>query len=725
MSNNAKTPPIATGLNDAQRRAVEHRGSHLLVVAGPGSGKTRVLTQRIAHLIASGEQASRILAVTFTNKAASEIKARLEKTIGEEAQWIWAGTFHSICAKILRYSAQDMGLDKSFQILDSDDSERVLITLLREKNAELDTKTARASARAIKEQISLMKNQFQDPALKQLSSEYPDIGRRYQERLAKMNAFDFDDLLVRTAQHLHTPEGARWVQKFDHVLVDEFQDTNTVQLKILEALKGTAYVCAVGDAAQGIYSWRGADNAVMQKFTELFAPAEVVTLTENYRSTPEIVQVCQSILDQDPTAPFHITLETSNASGKAVVMCEFDDDRDESDYAVSKIKTGSMPPESYAILVRTIAQTRSFEERLLNAALPYVVVGGLRFYERAEIKDALAHLKAAVFPLDINALQRAASSPRRGIGPKTLETIAQNAIELGGLLTALTSYEGAKASQVHDLGAYLSAVSKAALDSPAAALKLILASGLRDAVSKAEDAEARLENLDELLAAAAEFETKNQDPEITPTLAFLEHTSLYSSADDRQQGAVQLLTIHSAKGREFPVVFLPGLEEELLPHVRSLYDTAALEEELRLFYVGASRAEKELHLTYCRQRMLFGKTHPRSPSRFLAPLKELPPTTLQIVETPHRKSPWSQGHRAAPRAATSWSAPFKNPPPPVQARQSTTPALSQEQLPKNALVSHTSFGDGVVLATGTDTVTVKFADRSRILSIALAPLTLR
>ena len=230
MSNNAKTPPIATGLNDAQRRAVEHRGSHLLVVAGPGSGKTRVLTQRIAHLIAGGEQASRILAVTFTNKAASEIKARLEKTIGEEAQWIWAGTFHSICAKILRYSAQDMGLDKSFQILDSDDSERVLITLLREKNAELDTKTARASARAIKEQISLMKNQFQDPALKQLSSEYPDIGRRYQERLAKMNAFDFDDLLVRTAQHLHTPEGARWVQKFDHVLVDEFQDTNTVQL---------------------------------------------------------------------------------------------------------------------------------------------------------------------------------------------------------------------------------------------------------------------------------------------------------------------------------------------------------------------------------------------------------------------------------------------------------------------------------------------------------------
>ena len=269
------------------------------------------------------------------------------------------------------------------------------------------------------------------------------------------------------------------------------------------------------------------------------------------------------------------------------------------------------------------------------------------------------------------------------------------------------------------------AVSKAALDSPAAALKLILSSGLRDAVSKSEDAEARLENLDELLAAAAEFETKNQDPEVTPTLAFLEHTSLYSSADDRQQGAVQLLTIHSAKGREFPVVFLPGLEEELLPHIRSLYDTAALDEELRLFYVGASRAEKELHLTYCRQRMLFGKTHPRSASRFLAPLKDLPPTTLQIVETPHRKSPWSQGHRAAPRAATSWSAPFKNPPPPVQARQSTTPALSQEQLPKNALVSHTSFGDGVVLATGTDTVTVKFADRSRILSIALAPLTLR
>lgn len=711
-------------LNDEQTRAVKHAEGNLLVVAGPGSGKTRVLTNRIAHLIENNTHPSRILAVAFTNKAASEIKERLAKST-DSASAVWAGTFHSTCAKILRIDATQAGVSKNFQILDTDDQEKVFATLVKEQDQAVDAKTAKGIARQARESVSLSKNTGRPVSEAPMPPGFRYLGTRYQERLGKMGALDFDDLLIKTRDYVASAEGQHWRNRFDHVLVDEFQDTNKVQLELLVLLGQASCVTAVGDAAQGIYSWRGADNTVINRFTEVFAPATVIKLEENYRSTPEIVAVCQRVLEIDSSNSHRITLRTSNKSGPPVELREFQDDRDEACHVASVIKADYDDLSSHAVLVRTIAQTRVFEQEFVSRKIPYVVVGGLRFYDRAEIKDALAHLKAAVFPMDIPSLSRLVTAPRRQIGPKTLDVITQQALLKGSLIEALSTEPLSSQPKLVALRDHLLGVQKAAATSPAAALRFILDSGLRDFVSKLDDGESRLENLEQLVSSASENSSSSGLP---ATIEFLERVSLYSSTDTEQgSNAVSLVTIHSAKGREFRSVFVPGLEEDFLPHIKSVSSQDQIDEEARLLYVAVSRAEERLCLSHCKSRMLYGKVTSRTPSRFLEFIDDLPTEVLR-KQSSSRGNSWTSNHRSTPRGVGSWSSSVLSKAEPSVTRpaleKQAGPRVSPDSLSPGTRVSHQIFGPGVVSEISKNQVTVVFKDKSRVLSLEHAPLSL-
>lgn len=714
-------------LNNEQDQAVRHAGTNLLVVAGPGSGKTRVLTHKIAHLISSGTPPWRILAVAFTNKAATEVKERLVKMEIDSSK-VWAGTFHSTCAKILRLDSEKAGVPKNFQILDADDQERVYITLIKEMNSDLESKEVKDLARQSRDAVSLAKNTGLHPSQASLPPGLRNVGSIYQDRLAKMGALDFDDLLVKTRDYLLSEDGANWRSRFDQVLVDEFQDTNAVQLELLSLLSQNALVTAVGDAAQGIYSWRGADNTVVNRFVDVFAPAHVIKLEENYRSSPEIVSVCQRVLEIDSSNKHAVSLRTSNPSGPPVELREFADDRDEAAHISAVIKSSTLSLSEHAVLVRTIAQTRVFEQSFVDNRIPYVVVGGLKFYDRAEIKDALAHLKAAVFPMDIASLSRAVAAPRRQIGPKTIETIEKQALLSGSVIEALKSSDLSKQPKIRMLCEHLEKVRDIAESSPSDALRYILDSGLRDYVSKMEDGQSRLENLDQLVSSASEVFA--QDTGVSATVEFLERVSLYSSTDtDTSPSAVSLVTIHSAKGREFPSVFVPGLEEDFLPHVKSIGSQDQIDEESRLLYVAVSRAEHRLCLSHCSSRMLYGKVVPRHPSRFLEYIEDLPPEVLRKSRSARGNS-WTSNHRSTPRGAGAWSSSVlstKPNPPQNISRLSpevpTGPRLDLATVKVGDKVSHSAFGPGVIKEINGRHVTVVFKDKTRILDQQHAPMS--
>ena len=733
-------------LNDAQRRAVTHEGSHLLVVAGPGSGKTRVLTHRIAHLVKTGVSPREILAVTFTNKAAGEIRSRLSQLVGDEtAKDMWAGTFHSMCARLLRYEHQSLLLPRQFQILDSNDSQRVVANLVREYNLADDAKNAMSLARELRDQFSYVKNTMRD------SSEFLEPGQAtlygaYVQRLQKMQALDFDDLLLFTLRFLEnkdSPQAARWRGRFRHVLVDEFQDTNAVQLALVKRFAESGLVTAVGDAAQSIYSWRGADHTVLDRFAAEFSPATVVMLGENYRSTPQIVQTCQSILDADLDAPYRLELSTSNPPGTPVQARECDDDRDEANYIASRIEASSIPASKQAVLVRTAAQTRSIEDEFVSRRIPYVVVGGLRFYDRAEVRDALSFLRAASYPCDVVSFQRAVAAPKRGVGDKTVAEIAAHALELGSLELALAGHTGRAAKALGEFAEILSQITASALtpdaqqSGPASAVQTVIDKAMRAHWAKDQDSQGRMENLEQLQAAAESFTKGNTvDGQVvseldgrSQLLAFLEHVALIAAVDEGKAECVQVMTMHAAKGREFQSVFVAGVEEEILPHVRSQSSHADLQEERRLFYVACSRAEQLLSITWCRSRFLFGKHRDQTPSRFLGDLPT-DPTILVRTRSANRKAPWTQNHRSRPVGTGSWAETASQPRPLAQAvvrsnQPSDSPRLSLQEASPGAVVAHVSFGDGEVLSVNGDSVTIVFSGTKRTLSLSLAPMSLK
>ena len=660
-------PEIDALLNPAQREAVHHGDGPLLVLAGAGSGKTRVLTYRIAALIQGrGVPPQRILAVTFTNKAAGEMRARVERLVGPPvARAVWMGTFHAVCSRILRRSGAPIGVDPRFLIYDTEDQR----SLLREVMRALDVDDRLFPPAAVLAAIGRAKNELIDhPALAARAETSRDevIARLYagyQRRLDECRALDFDDLLMR-AVHLfreHPETLAEYQDRFRHILVDEYQDTNHAQYTLLSLLaRRHRNVCVVGDDDQAIYRWRGADVRNILEFERDYPDARVVKLEQNYRSTRRILDAAGALVRHNPHRHTKV-LWTENAEGEPVTLFEAFDGYDEARYVGDLIRAhraGGGHAGEIAVLYRTNAQSRQFEEMFLRVGIPYQIVGALRFYERAEIKDLLAYLRLAFNQTDDPSLRRVLNVPRRGIGDGSLRRIeawaqAQGTTLWEGLRRAGDAGVGPQPQRaIAEFVGLVDDLAKYAADHSAreVLVRAIDASGYRRMLEAegTDEAYGRIENLDELSAVAEEVEVVSGEGTLE---AFLEHLALITDVDTWQERAdrVTLMTLHSAKGLEFPVVVLAGLEEGLFPHVRSLEEEAGVEEERRLCYVGMTRAQQRLVLTYAHQRAAFGTSRPGLPSRFLAeiPAEMLVRTATQKTST----GDWPDEDRPVPDVA--------------------------------------------------------------------------
>ncbi len=658
-----KHPQYLEDLTPPQREAVTHLTGPMLVVAGAGSGKTRVVTRRIAHLVSQGIRPWRILALTFTNKAAHEMRSRVEQLVGEAPAWM--GTFHSVCARILRYDLPllDAGRDNRFTIMDQTDQEALVKQAL--KKLDIDDKTY--SAASLRSSISKAKSDLMDvddlPGVTPRDRVVQDVFREYESSLRQNNALDFDDLLVMAAKLLENrPEALeKYRARFPFILVDEYQDTNRTQYRLLRALAGKpANLHATGDPDQSIYSWRGADYRNIMDFQKDYPGAKIVRLEENYRSGKFILDVANHLIRHNQNR-LEKDLFTARPEGEKVTLIRTQSDRMEAVWIAERIKElrkkGGKLGET-AIFYRTNAQSRPLEEALLNSSVPYQLVGGVRFYERKEIKDALSHLKVRVNARDLASLRRLASS-RPGIGEKTLDKIALAAVqECKPVFEFLTGdsfgmhFKGKKVDEFARWSRKLAAVDISRAD--VAVKEIIAHSGLVEATlanaHKDDLAEERVENLNALMARASEFvrlrlensaaEPAAGDPDATEEevrastaidlAAFLEDVALVADVDGWASGVekVTLMTLHSAKGLEFDDVFLTGLEEGFLPH-RNCRDEAAVEEERRLFYVGITRAKQRAWITYATTRFVNGNFDFSSPSRFLA---ELPKSSLASLD---------------------------------------------------------------------------------------------
>lgn len=634
---------LIKNLNPPQKEAVLHGEGPLLILAGAGSGKTRVITNRIAHLIRErGVRPWNILAVTFTNKAANEMAERVRRQLsGGEVPLI--ATFHAACGRILRREIQLLGYQPTFAIYDDRDSERLLKDVL----AELDLDDKKFPPKAIGAKIDDYKNRGLfpediDPVATGdiFSSKVVQIYAAYQERLKKCNALDFGDMLIQTVRLLRDfPEVRRQYQeRFQWILVDEYQDTNPVQYYLIRLLAGERRnLCVVGDDDQSIYSWRGADIRNILEFEKDFPGVKVVRLEQNYRSTATILKAAGQVVSRNFGRKGK-ALWTDNPEGEPIQYLRVESDREEARYVcreISRLRVNSVPLEEMAVFYRTNAQSRLVEEALVSEALPYHIVGGVRFYARLEVKDILAYLRVLDNPADEVSLKRIINVPARGIGTATVDRIAGLAAQQGisffsamqkagegGLLSSGPRSKVAVFAALMERFREMSST----LSLPQLAQFMIEESGylarLRE--SRDEDDAERLENLEQLLAAMEEFTEKNSEAGLSE---FLEQVSLVSDLEQGEQGkpSVTLMTLHAAKGLEFRAVFMIGMEERLFPHVRALDDLDGMEEERRLCYVGMTRARERLYLLNARRRYLFGQEQTNQPSRFL---KDIPTELL-------------------------------------------------------------------------------------------------
>ncbi|MCU0436607.1 MAG: exodeoxyribonuclease V subunit gamma [Raineya sp.] len=633
------------GLNEPQRQAVIFTDGPLMIIAGAGSGKTRVLTYRIAHLIYHGVDPYNILALTFTNKAANEMRERIEKVIGEDAKNIWMGTFHSIFAKILRIEGDKIGYTRDFSIYDTEDSKSLIKSIVKELN--LDDKLYKAST--VYSRISGAKNRLvsyreynSNPIYRADDESYqrPEIGRIYQiyqERLFKANAMDFDDLLFNTnilfRDHLDVLN--KYQHKFKYVMVDEFQDTNISQYLITRKLASVYQnIAVVGDDAQSIYAFRGADIQNILNFERDYPTLKTIRLEQNYRSTKTIVQAANSVIAKNQ-AQLKKNVWTSNESGDLIELVKATSDAEEGRMVAQSIFEDKMQFKyknaDFAILYRTNAQSRSFEEALRRMGIRYQVVGGLSFYQRREIKDLIAYLRFSINHNDEEAFKRIINLPKRGIGDATITKIVviadEQKVAIWDVLSSSMKYIGGRAAIALDNFAMLiktfeiAAKQKNAYD---AALEIAKNSGLLKELYEDKSIEglARYENVQELLNAIKEF-VDNPENEDKTLGAFLQEVSLLTTLDEASEegedtkDAVTLMTIHSAKGLEFKNVFVVGMEEDLFPSQMMIGSRSELEEERRLFYVAITRAEKKLTLSYASSRYRFGRIKDCEPSRFL------------------------------------------------------------------------------------------------------------
>jgi DNA helicase-2/ATP-dependent DNA helicase PcrA len=693
--------PIIDPLNDAQRDAVTSPEAPILVVAGAGSGKTRVLVHRIAWLIqVENVSPLGILAVTFTNKAAAEMRNRIEKLLGVPVDNLWVGTFHGLAHRLLRRHWNEAHLPQSFQIIDADDQQRMIRRMCR--SLELDDTTW------VPREIQYFINKQKDEGLRpdNISPDGDDnrrqlihLYRLYQEACDKSGLVDFAEILLRAHElWLNNPDLLeRYRRRFRHLLIDEFQDTNSIQYAWLRLLAGdTGIPFAVGDDDQSIYAWRGARAEHLHKFQKDYPTARVIKLEQNYRSTGTILKAANAIIVNN-SSRLGKELWTDGSDGETIKLYSAYNERDEADFVVSQIQDwvnqGNSRQEA-AVLYRSNAQSRVFEEALLKVNMPYRVYGGQRFFERAEIKDALAYLRLIANRIDDASFERVVNTPTRGVGATTVNTIRQyaqaNAMTMWESATSLAGGQLA-ARAANAVQVFLALIETLDRDTKQLTLQeqvdhVIKHSGLITQIRKEprEKAEARIENLEELVSAASGFDDDDVEEDLAPLDAFLSHAVLESgdTQGDAWEDCVQLMTLHSVKGLEFPIVFMTGMEDGLFPHRRSLNSSDGLEEERRLAYVGTTRAMLKLYITHAEQRRMYGVDSFATPSRFISEIpdelvEEVRPR-IQVTRPLHRNS-------RNPGAAV--------------AKRSASGSLAEDRagIRLGQHVRHKKFGDGIVL----------------------------
>ncbi|GAB3366296.1 DNA helicase PcrA [Modestobacter lapidis] len=664
---------MLSGLNGPQRAAVVHEGGPLLIVAGAGSGKTRVLTHRISYLLgARHTQPGEILAITFTNKAAGEMKERVASLVGPRARAMWVSTFHSMCVRILRAEAAKLGMKSSFTIYDQGDSVRLMTMVAR----DLDLDSKRYPGRSLAAQVSNLKNELideesfapQTPPEKVLAEAY----RLYQRRLREAHSMDFDDLIMTTVNLLQAfPDVAEhYRRRFRHVLVDEYQDTNHAQYVLVRELVGgvggsatgpvpPAELCVVGDADQSIYAFRGATIRNIDEFERDYPDATTIVLEQNYRSTQRILRAANQVIARN-TSRRPKSLWSDAGDGELIEGYVAENEHDEAAWVAEQIDAltdeGKAQPKDIAIFYRTNNASRVFEEVFIRVGMPYKVVGGVRFYERREVRDALAYLKVVANPADVVSLRRVLNTPKRGIGERAEACVEQLAdrdrVPFAAALRRAAEAPGLATRSLKAIEEFVALLEEFEQlvetgSGPAALLESILdRTGYLTELSASADPqdEGRVDNLNELISVAAEFEAAHPGGTVTE---FLEQVSLVADADQipvtgDDAGVVTLMTLHTAKGLEFPVVFLTGLEDGVFPHLRALGDPRELEEERRLAYVGITRAQQRLFLSRATVRTSWGQPAYNPPSRFL---DELPADAVHWART--EPAPVSRGYASA------------------------------------------------------------------------------
>ncbi|WP_395145426.1 DNA helicase PcrA [Armatimonas sp.] len=713
--------PLLHSLNPVQREAVLHTEGPLLIFAGAGSGKTRVLTHRIAYLVLHQQVRPRnILAVTFTNKAAREMRERVEKLLGEGiAKEMWVGTFHSTCARLLRENGASIGLERDFVVYDDDDQ----MTLMKECLHQLNLDDRQYAPRAVLSLISRAKEKLILPEdfSKHFSGHFENVVARlftlYQEKLTMNRALDFDDLIGKAVRMLQQREDVRerYQSKFRYVLVDEYQDVNHAQYKLTQLLSGgNSNLCVVGDDDQGVYGWRGADIQIILDFEKDYPDAKTIKLEQNYRSSKTILDTSYDVISKNKGRKDK-KLWTDNAEGEAIRLLEAINEQEEAVYVATVIReavdSNVRKLSEFAVLYRTNAQSRMLEEVFINHRIPYTIIGGLRFYERKEIKDLLCYLKVIHNPFDSIALKRIVNVPARGIGAGTWAKLEERALALNCTIwEALADINalGLKPNLKKAVESFLALIVHLRSERETLSLtklteRLIEETGyVRDLErEKTVESQSRVENVQELLSVTQQFEESTEDPSLR---AFLEQTALIADVDKLGEGGVEcvvMMTLHSAKGLEFPVVFLIGMEEGIFPHFRSLQSDSSIEEERRLAYVGITRAQQELYLTFATRRTIFGNMSFNPPSRFLRDIAIERLAIPQGARLPSFLKSQQRELASTPAPIPTASSRAVPPPPAPTGRGSLVGAAkvtSAAPFRPGEKVKHAVFGQGVVVS---------------------------
>lgn len=704
------------GLNPQQAEAVINTEGPMLIMAGAGSGKTKVLTCRVANLLQKGVRPYRILAITFTNKAAAEMRERVNNMSGPAAKDVWLFTFHAFCARFLRMEIDKLpGYGGNFAIYDTADSQNLIKQILKEMN--LDDKRFQPSG--ILSRISNAKNALQDAAAfaRQAGDFYEqkvaDIYSRYEQKLQLNNALDFDDLLMLSIKLLQENKEVRekYQDRFDYLLVDEYQDTNHAQYLLTKFLAAKhRNICVVGDADQSIYGWRGADIQNILDFEKDYPDAKVIKLEQNYRSTQIILDAANAVIENN-TGRKPKNLWTENKSGADIIYFQAVDERDEARFVIEQLqnlqRTENKKLGDMAILYRTNTQSRIFEEMLIKSGISYNMVGGLKFYERKEIKDIIAYLRVIFNPADSLSLLRIINVPKRGIGDASLAKIqayaAGNNVSLFEAVSNAAAIDGLSSrfvSKLDDLAGIIFELMNLASEAPVEDLidRVLRDTGYLEELEneRTPQAQSRIDNLHELISVAQEFAASEEENNLEN---FLAHVALVSDIDDTELGedAITLMTLHSSKGLEFPVVFLVGMEEGLFPHARTLMDETEIEEERRLCYVGITRAKEKLFLSSTKMRTIYGNTVTYPPSRFL---QEIPARLVKTIKRQERFSALenfkqvSEKYSARPQKPASTFNPHSfMPQKPAAAAGGTGTRFNTGDR-----VSHSKWGEGMIVS---------------------------